>query len=50
LSNIRRALKLLPNCKWDELDIYEADEKLNIDIYNYIREKFKHSYEMTEKR
>lgn len=41
---------MLPNCKWDEMDIYEADAKVNLEVYNYLRQKFKHSYEMSSRK
>ena len=46
LTNIRKALKQISKFKWDEQDIVEADRETTLEIYKFIKEKFKHSYAM----
>ena len=46
LGNIRKAIRMIPKCKWDEYDILNSDNKKALEVYSFLREGFKHSYAM----
>jgi hypothetical protein len=48
LGYIRKAIKLIPSCKYDEIDIYEADSARTLQVYDMIKDKFRNTYELTK--
>lgn len=44
LGNLRRAIKAVPKFKWDEYDLLEANYERNLEVYAFLRDRYKHSY------
>ena len=44
LGNIRKAIRLVPKFKWDEFDIEEADSERTMEVYAFLKEKYRHTY------
>ena len=46
LGNLRKAIRQIPKCKWNEYDIFEGDAQRNLEVYSLIKERFRHAYAM----
>ena len=46
LGNLRRAIKLIAKFRWDEYDILVCDRPRTLEVYAFLKDKYKHAYAM----